>query len=637
MRKFFIFCILSISLHAGAQSDSTDLDPVTVTASLQPRRMSETGRNILTIDGRSFSNLPVHSIDELLRYLPGVEVQMRGPMGAQGDIVLRGGTFQQVLVLVDGVRVNDPNTGHFSSYIPVVPSEIERIEVLKGAASAIYGSEAVGGVIHILTRSFQAKKDKPAQQLSGAFIAGEQNLFNARAGGFFQKNRHALSAGWLSNNTAGQDQRGTRGFIYSNTISLAYTFLINDKWQLSVRGASDIRRFAAQNFYTTFASDTANEKLNTTWTQLRLSYRNGRHHVSLNAGYKEVEDRYAFNKSGIPNSSISTMWQATVQDEIMMTPDAGVTLGMQTIRKGISSNDRGDHLVWQGAAFAVYNRQFFEKLNISPALRLEWNERSGTELIPQLNTSMRLKKWQLRASAGKTIRDADFTERFNNYSRPVVASGRVGNPALEAERSISYEAGADYFGIEGLRISASLFGRQQMKLIDYVVTPYADMPRKDNLVPGGTYALARNIANVRTHGLEADVKYQAKMSSNASLQAGMGFVWLDSDSGGGEPGFYLASHARRIVNVYADYHWRCMQLSATGIYKVRNRQAAAPINATITREYFVVNGRLSANVMAKKLCIFVQADNVFDRHYADLLGSQMPGRWMMAGISFQMQ
>ncbi len=100
----------------------------------------------------------MQSIDELLRYVPGVEVQSRGPMGTQADFTIRGGTFQQVLVILDGIRLNDPLTGHFSSYIPISPAEIDRIEVLKGASSAIYGTEAVGGVIHIISKTFATKE-----------------------------------------------------------------------------------------------------------------------------------------------------------------------------------------------------------------------------------------------------------------------------------------------------------------------------------------------------------------------------------------------------------------------------------------------------------------------------------------------
>src|SRR5688572_7647817 len=164
MKKTLTAITLVLSASAMAQENERVLDPVTITSSLVSKPVSQTGRNLITIKGEEFSRLPVNSIDELLRYLPGLEVQMRGPMGAQSDIVLRGGTFQQVLVIIDGVRLNDANTGHFSSYIPISPAEIDRIEILKGASSAVYGSEAVGGVIHIITKTFAARQQQKKLQ-----------------------------------------------------------------------------------------------------------------------------------------------------------------------------------------------------------------------------------------------------------------------------------------------------------------------------------------------------------------------------------------------------------------------------------------------------------------------------------------
>ena len=128
LSKLYISFFLFFTVHM-IKAQEISLDPVTVTSSLIEKRASESGRNIAVIKGDYFQNLPVHSIDDLLRYVPGVEMQARGPMGSQSDIVLRGGTYQQVLVILDGLRLNDPNTGHFSSYIPIAPSEIERIEV----------------------------------------------------------------------------------------------------------------------------------------------------------------------------------------------------------------------------------------------------------------------------------------------------------------------------------------------------------------------------------------------------------------------------------------------------------------------------------------------------------------------------
>ena len=121
--------LLGVFSGSNAQEKEIELDPITITASLTPVSASKTGRNILIIKGDVLQKLPVQSIDELLRYVPGVEVQSRGPMGAQGDITIRGGTFQQVLVILDGIRLNDPLTGHFNAYIPISPAEIDRIEI----------------------------------------------------------------------------------------------------------------------------------------------------------------------------------------------------------------------------------------------------------------------------------------------------------------------------------------------------------------------------------------------------------------------------------------------------------------------------------------------------------------------------
>src|SRR5690606_4048834 len=173
----FIVVLLFIASFVNAQ-DHDELDPVTVSASISPVPVSRTGRNVTVVSGESYSVLPVMSVDEFIKYLPGIEVQVRGPGGSQADNVLRGGTLKQVLVILDGIRINDPNTGHFSAYIPVTPSEIDRIEILKGASSALYGSDAVGGVVHIITKAFAAQQNSEIQTLSVGMKIGEYGLRN---------------------------------------------------------------------------------------------------------------------------------------------------------------------------------------------------------------------------------------------------------------------------------------------------------------------------------------------------------------------------------------------------------------------------------------------------------------------------
>ncbi|RAJ06598.1 iron complex outermembrane receptor protein [Chitinophaga skermanii] len=634
LKDKLLFAVCLLPVLASAQTQNKQLDPVTVTATIQPTTSSRTGRNLVIIKGEEIAKLPVHSLDELLRYVPGLEIQARGPMGAQSDFVVRGGTFQQVLVIIDGMRVNDPNTGHFNSYIPVTPGEIERIEVLKGASSAIYGSEAVGGVIHIITKAFATNSGKAQQSYNASLTGGAYGLVNGSGSAYYNNGKTAISAGVLSNNADGQPQRGTNGFLHLNTFSLSASHQINENWQVAARSSYDTRNFAAQGFYTTFASDTASENVNTLWNQVQISYEKGRDRFSFRAGYKTVDDTYKYNPSSSANLSTSKLWQILSTYEHGVTQRGSMIVGVQYQNKSIASNDRGNHTLNQAAAFVGWNQTIGEHFTLNPALRLDWNEGGGYELVPQMNVSYRQEWFQLRASAGKTIRDADFTERYNNYNKPTVASGRIGNPNLTAEHSFSYEGGADFFIGQHIKISTSVFRRQQSDLIDWVTTPYANMPRKDNLVAGGTYALAKNISKVNTTGFEGDIQYIHPLANKHKIVLNAGVVWMDTESSEGVTSFYISSHARVLTNFSAEYQAPRWNVSINGLYKKRNPQSAAAIKAYVSDDYFVSNVKASYFIIKDRLSIFGEVDNIFDRNYQDLLGAQMPGRWVMGGARF---
>ena len=635
MKSTLSASLILLSFLSNAQQSEINLDPVTITATLQPLPVSRTGRNITTISGNYFDKLPVHSIDELLRYVPGVEVQQRGPAGSQSDIVLRGGTFQQVLIILDGIRLNDPTTGHFNSYIPIATTEIERIEVLKGASSAIYGSEAVGGVINIITKSFAAKRNQSKKQLSLAATAGEYELFNAAVGGYWQKNNTAIGGGILTNNSDGQPQRGTRGFFNNHTASLSLKQFINDYWSISVRSSYDQRKFSAQNFYTTFVSDTAIETVTGNWNQARINFQKAKHTLRLDAGYKSVKDIYQYNPQSVPNNNRSNLLQLLLTDHYQVTAKTIISTGLQYQDRRISSNDRGNHSLNQVAGFIILNQKLNE-FSFSPSIRLDYSEIRGTELIPQINLSYHLHKFQLRASAGKTIRDADFTERYNNYNKLFVPGGSIGNPDLKAESSFSYEAGADYFAGDNFKLSITGFQRLQSELIDWVPTPYNDMPRKTNLSPTGTYALARNISKVTTNGAEADFQFSKSFSSNTQFFSVLGFVWLKSTSSNAVPSFYISSHAKFLTNFSAEYIYKRFSFSISGIYKNRNPQKAVAINAEVDENCFMMNAKASLLVLKQKLAVYTEVDNLFDNTCGDLLGSQLPGRWWMGGFKLSL-
>lgn len=638
MRKKFVLSLGMITmLGFNVRAQEQDLDPVTVTASMNPAKISQTGRNIIVIKGDRFAQLPVNSIDELLRYIPGIEIQARGPFGSQSDITLRGGTFQQVLIIVDGVRVNDPNTGHFTTYIPIAPGEIDRIEVLKGASSAIYGSDAVGGVVNIVTKTFTKQTGKKLQT-NAQLTAGEYQFFGVNAGVFSSNGKTSVGGGVLSNNTKGQRQRGIRGFVNATTVSASVGHQFNNQWNLSFRSAYDTRKFAAQNFYTTSVTDTAQETVNTFWNQLQLARTATNNILRLQVGYKHLHDSFSFNSRTPSNQNTTQLWQALFTNERKLSATTSITPGVQFINKKIASNDRGNHTVSQAATFLALNQQFGQSFFVAPSARIEWNERAGWDFIPQINLSYRANALQLRGSAGKTIRDADFTERFNNYNRSVVPSGqRLGNPELETERSFSYEGGADYFLTSSLKVSATYFQRFHKKLIDYVPTPYAQIPRKVNLLPTGTYALAKNIAEVTTSGFETDIQFSKQLRNKDAIWATVGLIWLDSKSSDSVPSFYLSSHAKFQANVNVNYTAKRYAISVNALYKNRQSQRVAnPAIAKVSTDYLVLNAKAEAFLVSNKLSVFAEVDNILDRNYTDLLGSQMPGRWFLGGIKISL-
>jgi vitamin B12 transporter len=635
MNKFrfiFLFSAFFISaIFTFAQQD-VEMENVTITANQSAQQQKESGRNVISVKGEAIALLPVHSIDELLRYLPGIEVQQRGPQGSQSDITIRGGTFQQVLVIIDGVKLNDPLTGHFSNYIPINPSEIERIEILKGAASAIYGSEAVGGVVHIITKTFTANKTYTKNLIKGRIVTGEYGLLNGDAYFRWSEKKSTISGGVITNNANGPALRGTNGFFHLTTANIAFSQKLKNEWTVSFRTAADFRKFNAQNFYTTFASDTSNEIVNSWWNQFNLNKKTRKGVLNFDVAYKKLRDQYWFRPSSVPNDNRTNLFTSQLYYTSSFNKNTSYTTGIQVHRKQITSNDRGNHTLWHGATYAIFRHKFKNDLYLNESLRLDWDESYGAVIIPQINAAWSPSKFTVRASAGKSIRDADFTERYNNYNKTLVTSGRIGNPDLIAEDSWNFEAGADYNFSSSFKISGTIFYRNHNNLIDWANTAYIDMPRKINLSPIGNYALAKNVEKVKTSGMELDMMYNKRISESTNLLATFGFTWINSENKDSIPSLYISSHAKYLANFSMAYTVKSFLFSITGLYKNRNEQKSTAINATLTPSYFILNAKIGYQLPKKFGRIFVQADNLFNKQYSDLLGSKMPGRWLSGGF-----
>lgn len=629
--KLIITMLLTGAFVLPLQAQNVlSLDPLSITSSRINQKVSETGRSITVIEGKTIERLPVNSLDELLKYAASVEIQQRGPAGAQADIVVRGGTFQQVLVLMDGVKINDPITGHFSGYMPIVASQIERIEILRGPSAATYGSEAVGAVINIISKTFATFNKEKKLHGNAGLAAGEYGYLMAHAGVHKTNEKINYSVAAQTTNADGQLLRGNnRGYFNNHLFSANAAIVLNNKWKAMLQTSYDDRDFAAQNFYTTFTSDTAVERVRTFWSHAKLKREANKSSDEIDIAYKNTNDVYQFNPGANANDNTSGLLTLQYIHSKKISASLFYNAGIMAEQRSIKSNDRGNHNNQHVAAFGSVTYKY-KKLSFNPGVRVVSDKNYGVEILPQANILYRTGKLGLRANAGRAIRSADFTERYNNYNRTLVTGGSIGNPDLEAERSWSYEAGADLY-LKNWKISAAWFYRDQNNVIDYVATPYADMPRKENLVPTGSYALAKNIKAVNTRGLELELSYQKKINEHSQLYVNAAATFLKSSSTDAVPSFYIISHARTLLQQSVVYNFKKLNVSFTSIYKERNRAQAPGINAFVSPSYWLVNVKTAYQI--NRFNVFVAVNNVGNIRYSDLLGSKMPQSWTTAGVN----
>ena len=629
--QFLLGVIMTLCNTVAAQTID-ELEPVNLTNNRTEEKTIRSGKNIVIIDGSVLEQMAALSLDDILKMQGGIEVQQRGPAGSQADLLIRGTTFQQILMLIDGVLINDPITGHFAGYIPVPPADILRIEILKGPAATVYGSEAVGGVVNIITKTFSKHTNEKKQTVQLQAQAGEYNLARFSGGIHHNTSQSRWSLSGQQVQSTGQPLRsvGDKGYFYNQQLSTALNVKLAERYSIQWRGSWDRRDFAAQNFYTTFTSDTAREKVETIWTQARISHNGKRVNSMLDLAYKNTLDRFQFNSTLTPNRNRSELWVLNYQQQLKPTASWTVVYGLMAEQRSILSNDRGNHTNRQGALFAntVYSKN---QWSINGGLRLIQDQGFGFSWIPQLNFSWKAGHGMvLRGGYGQAIRAADFTERFNNYNKPYVRSGSIGNPDLEVEQSQHLELGADYRK-KRFRVSTTVFFRDQQQVIDFVPTPYSQMPRKINLDSNGTYALARNVKTVETLGWELDACYQLVSANGWQVTVNASLLWLDSKTSDSIPSFYILSHAKWLVQPALSLSKNKWSLHINSLYKERTRRTASAIGATVNRSYWLVNAQLQYKL--NQTTFSAQVLNVGNIQYSDILGSRMPGRWVTAGLS----
>lgn len=644
-RKIILWSlILLVSPLVYAQDLS--IDSITIQANRLDQHPRELGKSVTIISAQDVANIPVTTIDDLLRYVAGINLNARGAFGTQTDIGMRGSTFSQVVILIDNARLNDPLTSHFNNNFPISMAEIGRIEIIRGPLSAAYGADAVGGIIHIKTKTYLRQSGTDSSYSEGMLAAGENNLNLADIGIIGGGKNWLYSAGVKASISDGETLSnpnypsiGSADSLYANwfnlrTFSSSVKAFFGDGISIQFRAGADQRAFNAKYFYTASLYDESEEEIKGWWTQMNLLKRGKHSTTEWNLAYKKTNDVFTFNPLFAANAHETKKYFSNLNHQLPLRNNLSLALGLHTELKSIESTDRGDHSQLSNGLYSIVSGRF-NNFHPTASIRLEYDQNFGLELVPQFSASYNHRSQVFRFSFGKAIRAADFTERFISYNIDSLLPGRnAGNPDLRAERSYTLDIGYDHYFNNGLTWTVNAYTRWSNDLIDFALTNSDNISNLENLYSNSEYLYATNISAATTSGLEILLHQKADLGAS-SLQWAVNYSLMITDSKDSVASKYIANHPRHMLNTTLCFTYQSMMIQIANNTVLRNKEALETINGSIPAQYNLLQIRFGFALDQERIAPFIQVNNLLNTNYQEILGAQMPGRWLFFGFNWK--
>ncbi len=578
--------VASVQAAATPKPAATRDETVLVTAALEPVPLRNAGREVTLIGRDEIDRLPARSIADVLRVASSVEVRARGAFGVQADFQIRGASFGQALVLIDGVRINDAQSGHHNADFPIGLDEVDRIEVLRGPGSSLHGADAFGGIIQVITRQPAGLRGEVSKgsfgSASGRIGAGAK--VGERTFGFSAALGH--TDGFMPDRDADEALARVRaGLDPDTTLTLAHL----DK------------EFGANGFY-----GPAPSREWTSQTMATLSREFGAGAATsgvASAFYRTHRDRFVYDRR---NPALSDNRHRThalglglrgsrpVNDRVRVS--AGVDGGSDRV----TSSNLGDHSHTRGSVFAEA-QWVAGRTILYPGLRFDAYETFGSSLSPGLALARTFgSSTTLRASVGHAFRVPTYTELY--YRDP----NHQARNDLKPEEAWSGETGIEWSAPSGFSAGATLFSRWDDSVIDWVKTTAQEKWHTENL------------RDVNTRGIELTVRRGLGRSGRASASY---------------TGLRMSSSVPAAFSKYVlDYARRSFAAAVSG-------DLAANFNGGVSagyklrqdgRSYWVVDVRAARRFGRAEL--FVDGQNLLDTRYQEIRGVDLPGRSFSAGI-----
>ena len=616
--RFAIALLLFAPLAAAQQPDDDEAPApvkaeVAVVASLSGAEAEASTVAVLT--RKEIERLPARSLSELLRYLPAVDVRRRGPEGVQADVSLRGADYNGTLVLVDGEPVNDPQTNHHTLDLDVPADAIERVEVLYGAASALYGSEAIGGVINVVTRG--GSLGKARAQLEGRYVHGSHSL----DAGSLRLATKITDAVTLSLDGSRSESSGFRDDREHAIEALRASVRVDTGLgPVTLAGGAADRAFGAYAFYGTRFP---NQQEWTRTRSLRLSA-----DLALGAGWslspsasvRDHRDDFVLERSdpGFYRNQHET--DRTAFRLVARRPLLGGTLavGGETGRDTIDSTNLGDHARARSAAFVELGRPFSTATpsagGFRAGLRVDTYDDYGSRVSPQLAAWVALGAGvRARASVGTAFRVPTFTELY--YVDPQT----IGNPDLRPEKAVNVESGLTW-DAGAVTVDAAVFYRHGTDVIDFVRSSPLESYR------------ATNFRTVDTQGIEGTVSLATSRLSRTPLtrlSLGVAFYSADleklkSESGATE-GRYVLDPLRVKWDFLAEAR---LPFRVDGLVRLSYFDRPSFDEGVLLFDARLGHDLLEGDILE----VYVEGDNLGDVRYEEVPGVPLPGRTLAAGL-----
>ncbi len=597
------FAIL-FSFHAYSQEDpplEEQLGEVVISSQRIAIPFSEDSRTITVITSEEIEKSAAPTVADLLQQVAGVDIRRRGTAGMQADLYIRGGGFDQTLLLIDGIKVEDAQTGHHTLNMALPLEVIERIEIIKGPAARVYGQNAFTGAINIITKKETANfvdlglSGGSYQQLNGAVTAASD----------FDHSSHLVH---FSRNTS-------EGYRYNTDYDNANYFvksLFNTQNQpIEVIGSFAERKFGANGFYASPAAKDQYEETQTSLVGVTSTFKGEKLSYSPRLYWRRNQDEYVFvrqDPSIYRNLHITNKVGAEVNANY--TSEMGITgFGVDLSQVYLSSNNLGDRDRFMGTLFLEHRFEFLnDQLDVTPGVAATYFSDFDLHFFPGIDVGYSFSnQWKLYANAGYTYRIPTYTDLY--YSDPTT----IGNEDLDPEEALAQEIGLKF---NSRHFSATLagFNRDSENLIDYVKENEEDR------------WMATNIRSLNTKGVELQMDYRFEVSSFPQLLR-LGYNYIEDEVKELEVNFSRYSINSLKHQVVATMQSQFLKnVSQTIVYKYAERTAG--------ESYAVVDLALTWTI--QQLELSVMANNIFNEVYTETNLVPMPKGNLLFGVVYRL-